>query len=184
MATRIVMIAAAALAVAGWPGVAEDSADLTSAPAASDDAAPSPAPSPSSKRVLGSMVTVSEVESGLEFVARVDTGATICSLHAEDLSVRDGSPVMQENVGKRIQFRTVNRRGESIWLERPIAGVSEIRTSEQAEWRYLVPMTLVCAGIERQVLVSLNDRSQMSYAMLLGRNLLAGEFVVDVGGEI
>ena len=55
-----------------------------------------------------------------------------------------------------------------------------IRTSEQEELRYMVPMTLQHAGVEREVLVSLNDRSQMNYAMLLGRNYLQGEFLVDV----
>jgi hypothetical protein len=131
-------------------------------------------------RVLGPVAIVSEEESGLEFVARVDTGAAVCSLHAEEFRVDEGSEVASENVGKSIRFRIVNRRGESIWLERRIADVKEIKTSDTVEWRYAVPMMLSCEGTHKQVLVTLNDRSQMSYAMLLGRNLLKGEFVVDV----
>jgi hypothetical protein len=133
------------------------------------------------KFVLGPTAIVSERESGIDFVARVDTGAKTCSIHAEELSVVGGSTSMQENVGKLIRFRIANRAGESMWLERSIAKTSLVKSANGAEWRYLVPMTLACEGTEKQVLVSLNDRSEMGYAMLLGRNLLAGEFLVDVG---
>jgi hypothetical protein len=135
------------------------------------------------KAVLGATATVSEMESGLKFAARVDTGAKTCSIHAENLSVVGGSESMQENVGKLIRFRIANKGGESQWLERPIAKTSLVKSANGAEWRYLVPMTLACEGTEKQVLVSLNDRSEMGYAMLLGRNLLAGEFLVDVGSD-
>jgi hypothetical protein len=46
----------------------------------------------------------------------------------------------------------------------------------------MVPVMLTVAGVQREVLVSLNDRSRMSYSMLLGRNFLEGKFVVDVTG--
>jgi hypothetical protein len=174
MATRILILAVAVLAAAGWSGVADDLARRATATAISSRS------STDSKHLLGPIATISETESGLDFEARVDTGAAYCSLHALEIRIDGGSPDMHENVGKRIRFRTVNRRGQSIWLERPIAHVAEIRTSEDAEWRYLVPLTLACAGVEREVLVSLNDRSQMHFALLLGRNLLAGQFLVDV----
>ena len=118
----------------------------------------------------------------MRFIARVDTGAKTCSLHAAETEVLEGSSVMEENLGKVIRFRVENRLGESRWLERTIAEIRTIRTSEGQETRYLVPMTLTCDQVEREVLVSLNDRSQMSYTMLLGRNFLGGEFVVDVTG--
>ncbi|MCI0334254.1 MAG: RimK/LysX family protein [Planctomycetes bacterium] len=136
-----------------------------------------------SKPVLGPIAPVTESESGLEFIARVDTGAKTCSIHAEELSVIDGSDTMQQNIGKTIRFRIANRNGQSSWLERPIAEVSYVKNSNGAEWRYLVPMTLACEGTQKEVLVSLNDRSDMNYAMLVGRNLLAGKFLVDVAAE-
>jgi len=133
-------------------------------------------------RILGPLATVSEGETELQFVARVDTGARATSIHTNEKTVLDGSESMEENLGKTIRFRLENRQGEIQWLERTIAEVRMIRTSEGEETRYMVPMTLTTEGVEREVLVSLNDRSQMSYAMLLGRNFLAGQFVVDVTG--
>ena len=133
-----------------------------------------------SKRVIGPVATVQLQDHELAFAARVDTGARRCSLHADAWEVVDGSATMAENVGKTIRFRVANHRGDTSWISRRIAEVALVRTSEKAELRYLVPLTLECEGARREVLVSLNDRSKMTYAMLLGRNFLTGRFIVDV----
>ncbi len=136
----------------------------------------------SPRRVLGPVVTVSEAETDMQFLARVDTGAKTCSLHTAEKQVLDSSEFMEHNVGKTVRFRVANHEGESQWIERPIIEVRKIRTSEGEETRYLVSLALTVDHVEREVLVSLNDRSRMSYSMLLGRNFLAGYFVVDVTG--
>ena len=105
------------------------------------------------RRVLGPVVAVSEAESELQFVARVDTGARTCSLHTTEKLIDGGAKFMEDNVGKTIRFRVDNRQGESQWLERRIAEVRKIRTSEGEETRYLVPMQLTVDGVEREVLV-------------------------------
>jgi hypothetical protein len=133
-----------------------------------------------SLRLIGPIAQVVEPESGLTFQARVDTGATRCSLHVAEWIIEDEFPAMADNVGKEIRFRLANRCGQTEWLTRQVAEVALIRTSEQEELRYLVPLSLVLDGLEREVLVSLNDRSEMDFAMLVGRNYLDGEFVVDV----
>jgi hypothetical protein len=137
--------------------------------------------SESRKPVLGPTTLVAETESGFAFAARVDTGAKSCSIHAEDIDVVDGSPRMEENVGKLVRFRINNPDGKPAWLERSIAEVAFVKNSDCSEWRYKVPLTLRCEGKEREVLVSLNDRSEMRYSALIGRNFLAGTFLVEVG---
>jgi hypothetical protein len=134
-------------------------------------------------RLIGPVASVTETGSGLVFKARVDTGAGHCSLHVEEWEIDDAEAAMIANVGKAIRFRLVNRQGESQWLTRQIADVDLVRTSEGEEMRYLVLLSLSYQGVEREVLVSLNDRSRMSYAMLLGRNYLAGEFAVHVSQQ-
>ena len=87
---------------------------------------------------------------------------------------------MEDNVGKTIRFRMKNQDGESEWLKSRIAEVSLVKTSVDQEQRYKVLLTLRLYEVKKKVLVTLNDRSHMKYPMLLGRNFLRGDFVVDV----
>ncbi len=132
------------------------------------------------KKVIGPIAKVEEAESTFTFAARVDTGATTSSIHVEECKVEDAAGKMDENLGKTIHFKIKNPSGESEWLKREIAEISTIKTSEREELRYKVPVTLSCKDVKKRVLVSLNDRSHMTYPMLLGRNFLQGDFVVDV----
>ena len=134
-------------------------------------------------RLIGPVAMVEEAESGLGFNARIDTGATRCSLHTDQWEIPGAASTMNDNVGKTIRFRISTPGGQSSWLERKIAEVAEIRTSEKAELRYLVPLELNLDGVSKTVLVSLNDRSQMTHPLLVGRNFLAGHFLVDVSAD-
>ena len=132
------------------------------------------------KKVIGPTAVVKETETDFTFSARVDTGATTTSLHVEDCKVENGSGEMVDNVGKTIRFRIKNQQGQTEWLQRKIAEISVIKTSEREERRYKVPITLDCLDVKKKVLVSLNDRSHMAYPLLLGRNFLQDHFLVDV----
>ncbi|MGE3637392.1 MAG: RimK/LysX family protein [Pirellulales bacterium] len=132
-------------------------------------------------RVIGPIETIIEVHSNIPFLARVDTGATTCSMHFESLQIRNAAVDPQDNVGKRIRFLVKNRKGQSTWIESDIAGAPKVQTSEDAEQRYMVWLTLRCREVEKRVLVTLNDRTDMTYPLLIGRNFLRDDFVVDVG---
>ena len=57
---------------------------------------------------------------------------------------------------------------------------TRVKTSEGSELRYIVPITITWKDNTSTLLVSLNDRSQMRYRLLLGRNWLRGDYIVDV----
>lgn len=132
------------------------------------------------KRIIGATATVLEKQSNLLFRARVDTGAKSCSLHVEEITIDDEEEKWVDNIGKVVRFKVKNRNGESHWLEGRIDGYVIIKTSGARTRRYKVPLTLRWKGVEKKVLVTLNDRNGMDYPLLLGRNFLRGDFVVDV----
>lgn len=131
-------------------------------------------------RRIGPVTTITEVSSGLPFPARVDTGATTCSIHYEEMEIVDASEDPAENVGKQVRVLIQNTDGKKEWVTTKIVEHVTVRTSTDDEQRYKVPLKLRWQDVEKKVLVTLKDREKMKYPLLLGRNFLRGDFVVDV----
>jgi hypothetical protein len=136
------------------------------------------------KHVIGATAKLTEVSSRIPFSARVDTGAESCSLHVEEIEIKDESAAPLDNIGRSIRFLIKNEAGESDWIETTIAGVVRVRSSalKEGEYdrRYKVRLTLEWGGVRKEVLVTLNDRTDMNYPLLVGRNFLRHDFLVDV----
>lgn len=139
-------------------------------------AASLPVQADSHKQVVGAIEEIFLEEANLSFKARVDTGARTSSIHAERIEVDSpGDPR-----GKSISFYVVTKAGQSTKIESRVHSVVKVRTAEKSEHRYVVPLVMTWNGSKKTVLVTLNDRSNMEYRLLLGRNWLQGDFVVDV----
>lgn len=133
-----------------------------------------------SKQVIGETARIRVEEAGLDFVARIDTGARVTSLHAVDIVIKDASKKERDNIGKQISFVTRNNRGERKIMRARIAGVALVANAQGREYRYEVELTLNWKGKEKRVRVNLRDRSRMTYKLLIGRNWLAHDYLVDV----
>lgn len=125
------------------------------------------------KRVIGQTAHVEIAEAGLEFLGRVDTGAASTSVHAESVQLE----------GNTVSFYLLNRAGDRIKMQAPLAKTALVRNPEGSERRIYVELTLRHEGAEKQVLANLNDRSDLTYALLLGRNWLQDDYIVDVTRE-
>ena len=123
-----------------------------------------------SKRVIGQTAQVEIDEAGMEFLGRVDTGAASTSVHAE--SVRTD--------GNTATFVLVNRTGERTEMTAPIVKRGVVYNPEGSEERIYVELTVRYKGLAKRVCANLNDRSGLTYALLLGRNWLQDDFLVDV----
>lgn len=131
------------------------------------DAAESP------KRVIGQTARVGIEEVSMEFIARVDTGAASTSLHAESVQVEDGM----------VDFIAVSRDGLRVPMSMPVVKTGTVRNSGGRKERVYVEMTLNHEGRSKQVWVNLNDRSGLTYPLLLGRDWLKDEYMVDVSQQ-
>ncbi|HSP43389.1 MAG TPA: RimK/LysX family protein [Luteolibacter sp.] len=132
-----------------------------------------PAATDSAKRMIGQTARVGIEEVAMEFVARVDTGAATTSVHAEEVRVVDGM----------VDFVVVNRDGSRVPLRLPLARTGTVRNSGGSKERVFVEMTLNHEGESKRVLVNLNNRSRLTYPLLLGRNWLKGDYIVDVSSK-
>lgn len=133
------------------------------------------------KRTIGATAEIVEKAWGVTLPARVDTGAHTCSIDAEQVEVRDAAEDEKQNVGKQIRFLMRGGDEGSDWIETKITGYATIMTADGREaTRYEVRLTLMWHDFEKEVKVTLNDRSKLPYPLLLGRNYLRDDFVVDV----
>lgn len=135
------------------------------------------------KKIIGQECWVHVEGLELDYLARVDTGATTTSLHATDYLIRGEAEDPLENVGKTINFLTVSGRGETKRVTAEIVRVQSVASAQGREQRYMVRLTLAAEGVSKSVLVNLRDRSAMKHKLLVGRDWLADDFLVDVSRE-
>ncbi len=122
----------------------------------------------------GEKIVVGEVEDvillpwGVKLPARIDTGASLSSLDARELRVEGGYA----------EFKLSKKYG-GMKIRLPIVDWLIIRSSEASERRPIVEVEL-CIGSKRvHARVNLNDRSTVKYPLLIGRNALKENFIVD-----
>lgn len=121
------------------------------------------------KVTIGGVEDVVLLPWRVKLPARIDTGAAKSSLDARDLKVHED----------RVEF-TLPRRYGGLHLRLPIVEWRHVRTPEGLERRPVVELD-ICLGSERfRTLVNLTDRSMVRYPLILGRNFLRENYLVDV----
>ncbi|GAC16738.1 ATP-dependent zinc protease family protein [Aliiglaciecola lipolytica] len=112
---------------------------------------------------------------------RVDTGATTSSLHVDDIEEfeKDGETWVSFNIHPDIH--DVN---EIVRREAKVEAVRKVKSSTATrERRYLIETLIEMAGSSWKIHLTLTDRSEMTYLMLLGREAMSGRLVVDPSEE-
>ncbi len=122
----------------------------------------------------GEKITVGEVEEvilmpwGVKLPARIDTGAATSSLDARDLKVKN-------NIA---EFKLPKKYGDLL-LRLSVIGWQDVRSADFKERRPIVEITLCMGPKLIRTQVTLNDRSSVRYPLIVGRNILKDNFVVD-----
>lgn len=113
--------------------------------------------------------------------AKIDTGAQTSALHATDITQfeRHGSPWVRFTV-QPWQVGT----SDEVTVELPIHDQRTVRSSSgHTQDRIVVLMDLTLAGKHLTAEVTLTDREEMVFRMLIGREALQQGFVVDSGAS-
>lgn len=129
---------------------------------------------PSENVNAGERITIGEVEDVIlipwrvKLPARIDTGAATSSLDARELKVKN-------NIA---EFKLPKKYG-GLLLRLPVVEWQNIRSADFKERRPVVEITLCMGPKLIRTQVTLNDRSLVRYPLIIGRNILKDNFIVD-----
>ena len=99
--------------------------------------------------------------------ARIDTGATSSSIHC----------IQIKKIDNHIKCKLLNKTE----IIKPISKIAEVKSSNgEKATRYFIKSDIEIFNKIYEIELSLNDRTNMQYPLLIGRELLKKGFVVDV----
>ena len=126
--------------------------------------------------VVGWRELVSLPELGLAGIpAKIDTGARTSSLHGQVLEdfVRDG----ERFVRFAVDWDGTRHVCEAVHVD--LRGITSSNGDQQT--RFVIKSPLTIGNLTFRAEISLADRSQMQFPMLIGRTALRRRMVVDSG---
>ena len=134
----------------------------------------------SQKKIIGrrEIVDILDLELyGLD--AKIDTGADSNSLHCDDIFI--------DNENKIVTFKLLDEvhpayHGKKIVM--PLYKLKKVKSSNgTVQLRATIQVTVSFFVKKYKTDISLTDRSDMKYPMLIGRKFLVNRFLVDVSKE-
>lgn len=137
---------------------------------------------PVDRIVLGRREWVAFPSLGLALEARVDTGANTSSLSATDITPfeRDGEDWVRFRLalGEEHAYRAEGQPGQ---FERPVERTVTIIQASGEDERYVIALPMELGPLTERVEFTLNDRTDLSAPLLLGRRFFMDIALVDVG---
>ncbi|MFT4811267.1 MAG: hypothetical protein ACI9LX_004640 [Paraglaciecola sp.] len=110
---------------------------------------------------------------------RVDTGATTSSLHVDNIVEFK----KEKGKGKWVRFDIhpdTHDVNQVVQREAKVKSVRKVKSSNATHQRRPVIETeILIAGMRWCIEITLTDRSEMKYLMLLGREAMSGRLIVD-----
>lgn len=123
--------------------------------------------------VIGWREWASLPDWNLDIRIKADTGARSSAIDCAEIVELPGDRV-------RFTVRLSRMKDRTVTFEEPIAMRKKVRSSTgHGGDRLFVETSLLLAGREKRILISLTCRKRMIHRMLLGREALAGDFLVD-----
>jgi len=128
------------------------------------------------KEVVGWVENTRIYPGGIVIKSKIDSGAKTSSLNCQCIT-----PV-KRNGQDWVSFSVKNHKGEIAMIEKPIDRVARIkRHFGERQERYVVKLGICLGSVYREEDVTLVDRSGFNYQILVGRNFLKGDFLIDAG---
>jgi hypothetical protein len=134
------------------------------------------------KLLIGALEKCSLPDLGISnLVMRVDTGATTSSLHVENVEEyeKNGQLWISFDIHPDVyDVVKITRHSSKVEARRKVKSSTATR-----ERRFVIETTLAIGLHQWQIKITLTDRSEMTYMMLLGREAMADRILVDPSKE-
>jgi hypothetical protein len=131
------------------------------------------------KKIIGTKERISILDLELfNLDAKIDTGADSNALHCDDITIDNNNLV---------HFRLLDNvhpsyHGKKVTM--PLYKIKRVKSSNGlVQKRASVKVRVLFYGKEYKTVISLTNRSDMKYPMLIGKNFLKNRFLVDVSKE-
>jgi hypothetical protein len=130
------------------------------------------------KQIIGCKEIISIIDLELfDLDAKIDTGADSNAIHCDEIQIKDNM----------VSFRLLDEihpayHGKKITM--PIYKIKKVKSSNgQVQQRPSIKVKVDFMGNIYESVISLTDRSDMKFPMLIGRKFMANKFLVDVSKE-
>lgn len=132
------------------------------------------------KKIVGRKEIISILDLELfDLDAKVDTGADSNALHCDHIEI--------DEKNNTVSFTLLDEVHESYHGKRltlPLYKIKKVKSSNgQIQHRPSVKVSVMFFGKKYKSIISLTDRSDMKFPMLIGRRFLSERFLVDVSKE-
>ena len=133
----------------------------------------------SQKKIIGKREIVSILDLELfDLDAKIDTGADSNSLHCDDIYIDD------ENFVHFTLLDKIHPAYHTKKIKMPLYKIKKVKSSNGTiQIRASIKVDILFFNKKYTTVISLTNRSDMKYPMLIGRKFLANRFLVDVSQE-
>lgn len=108
---------------------------------------------------------------------RVDTGAATSSLHVDNIEEFEVDDELWIRFDIHPDIHNVDR---VVRREVKVEAKKRVKSSTATrEKRYVIVTPIIMDSVQWDIQLTLTDRSEMTYLMLLGREAMSGHFIVD-----
>jgi len=127
-------------------------------------------------QILGKIDKFDLPEFNLQNIkAKIDTGAKTSSLHC--MTIR----ATKDGYVKFIMLDNHNKKFTGKYITKKIYRIGNVKSSNGVKQkRYFIKTPIIIYGKEYEMELSLNYRGSMKYPLLIGRELIKQNFIVDV----
>jgi len=130
------------------------------------------------KIIIGRLESITLPELAIDGMeVRVDTGAKTSSLHVDNIVKynKKGKPFVTFDI-----HPDIHNVSKLVSCSAAISDIRKIKSSNgESEQRYVIKTPITLGSKTWAIEITLTDRSDMNYLMLLGREALVDNFLVD-----